>query len=633
VTLSVVGLLAVTGSGIYAAMVLFARSLDAGMRIQGNTEPGEMAVIGGGAILAAAFMALIWLRARDGVLSSCIAYVLRGAGRCPGCQHSLIGLPVPQDRVVRCPECGRTCRVHRSLSVLEHSSAVGGGMAPNLENAPIIGSSEFVVEAMPFSLRAALLGGVRGPILAVIGGALGVVACYVLAVELATSYHSWVASGMRMSEQAVLDAHRSTRPDHEWKRIARAAVSIESIMRALDAQAASSGGQRQLDASSHLLHIGLIRSGLDWPATGSQSTDEMFEESDRAAERLLAVLDGTDLARRVIQAITADDSPTDAPFSIEEVASLTAAVPWGQSQTSKALAGSLLALGTRALRKGDFLEASLHLEALCVLASHAASVPSNASQLEVSTYLDCAGALVERGVRFCSNLDSLARLEAGWKPPEYPSSALKVLMAKWVLDASNSACQEFDRRSELRHALFTKWHTPSWMRYGDFTSGRFVPKDLKVSNTDPTPDEIVAVLESRRAKFNTLVENIENGAAPTGLPTLSWRTAIETTPINPQWVAGDLRERRSEVATIFAAARWKLQHGRPPESMSDLVPGLLASEPAGRASGMRLVLTRRQATDADGDLGIVLEWIWEQGGERPGRVQVYPRGLHLKRSS
>lgn len=61
---------------------------------------------------------LAGLIARDLLLRRRVRSILSARSRCPGCSYSLLGLPVSDELIVHCPECGHEMRVDASLAEL-----------------------------------------------------------------------------------------------------------------------------------------------------------------------------------------------------------------------------------------------------------------------------------------------------------------------------------------------------------------------------------------------------------------------------------------------------------------------------------------------------------------------------------
>lgn len=51
----------------------------------------------------------------DRLLRRCIRRLIRDCGSCPGCQYTLVGMPVNAERCVKCPECGREIDADESM--------------------------------------------------------------------------------------------------------------------------------------------------------------------------------------------------------------------------------------------------------------------------------------------------------------------------------------------------------------------------------------------------------------------------------------------------------------------------------------------------------------------------------------
>lgn len=93
----------------------------------------SVAMVGVPLALAAVFAipALGALILRDRFLRRRLVHVLRDRGSCANCGYSLVGLPIGEDLVVACPECGHSGTVDEALTVLSrgHSAPEGTPVA------------------------------------------------------------------------------------------------------------------------------------------------------------------------------------------------------------------------------------------------------------------------------------------------------------------------------------------------------------------------------------------------------------------------------------------------------------------------------------------------------------------------
>lgn len=83
-----------------------------------NTSSGFMAVASAATVIAFLSASLSALLVRDMMLRQRLRWVIKAKGTCGNCSYGLLGLPVPDDLRITCPECGMDMWVDAALTEL-----------------------------------------------------------------------------------------------------------------------------------------------------------------------------------------------------------------------------------------------------------------------------------------------------------------------------------------------------------------------------------------------------------------------------------------------------------------------------------------------------------------------------------
>lgn len=655
---TLVGAAAVLGAGSYIGITLIgsvARHVSASAR---SPTVADYAAVVVGAGMASGIVAIVWLRLRDQVLRWRLEYILRGTGRCAGCQQSLVGVRVPRDRVVHCPECGHAGRVHRSMEVLDVSVPTLDVLAAAPGGVAFIGSGGYVIEAPRMRLRHLLAyRSVRMAVwaLLVVVGCLG---CALSAIEISVLRQTRASELLRTSQERFKETLRTSRPEAELQAIVARHECIRPVLLAVEALASTTDWPREegkgkgdryhdplrFEAEKGLPHVGTIRDGR-----AQFVADDDSRREDLAAKVFLGAFRRHDLSSLIVNCRSATGASRARSLLDEAFAGTVGdSLEPGRTDVTSLLAGTLLALGTTALQAGDFEEASQCVAALCTLAGRASEISHVDAPAAQVMFLNRARALIERAACTGADEPALARLESAWNPPSWDPTTLTLIMERCVANSARSAHAHFLSPEETRYLILEKWGVPEGLRYWSSKPDASVfglipavswptpdaspdadPQSSAAAVAPPAPlsaAEVMAILQSKRRAFAAVLQELADGRASLPAEAPNWSLPeLQDAPMDPRILAARLVRTRAEVEAILAVARWNVRHGAPPSAIADLVPEYLDAVPEEPCGQMRMVLIRPADSADPNGLGCVLEWrpFGEAGSQRAERA--FPR--------
>lgn len=655
---TLVGVAAVLGAGSYIGVTLTGWVAHHVLASAHSPTVVDYAAMLLGVGIASGTVGIVWLRLRDQVLRWRLEYILRGAGRCAGCQQSLVGVRVPKDRVVHCPECGHSSRVHRSMEVLDVSVPTLDVLAAAPGGAAFIGSDGYVIEAPRMRLRHLLAyRSVRMAVwaLLLVVGCLG---CALAAVEISVLRQTRASELLKSSKEGFKHALRTSRPEAELQDIVGRHECIRPVLLAVESLASTTNWPRKegersedgyqaplrIEAEKGLPHVGTIRGGR-----AQFDADDLSLREDLAAKVFLGALRRHDLSHLIVNSRSAAGA-SRARSLLDETIAGTIGGPFepGSIDVTSLLAGTLLALGTTALQAGDFEEASRCVAALCTMASRASEIAHVDAPAAQVMYLEQARALIERAVCTGADEPAIARMKSAWNPPSWDPTTLSLIMERCVAESARTAYPDFLSPEETRYLILEKWGVPEGLRYWssrpDASVSGFIPA-VSWLTPEASPDagpqssaaavappaplsaaEVMAILQAKRRAFAGVLQELADGEASAPADAPDWSLPeLGDAPMDPRILAARLLRTRAEVEAILAMACWKLRHGTPPSAIADLVPEFLDAVPEDPYGQMRMVLIRPADSAQPNELGCVLEWrsFSETGSQRAERA--FPR--------